>query len=239
MYTTEQLTERFEDRREMKNLMGKFVTSCLLCREAEIVDTLFAGREDISLGFNDGFYAGREAVKGYFEAVAAATEKKSKCLQRIFPEQLGKMTDEELYGVGPFKADPLTNFYMQEAEDMQTAKAIWMVEGSITDISTQGPITRWAWGYYAADFIKENGQMKLWHILRTKETDCPNGIDWAMPADPYPELPEFAELKDIQIPEPNVKRQNNELFSAKRGPAKPPRLPEPYQTFAETFSYGV
>ena len=34
MYTTEQLTERFEDRREMKNLMGKFVTSCLLCREA-------------------------------------------------------------------------------------------------------------------------------------------------------------------------------------------------------------
>ena len=234
-----EMTERFEDRREMKNLMGKFVTSCLLCREAEIVDMLFAHRDDISLGFNEGFYAGREAVSGYFNAVAEATGKKSKCLQKIFPDKLGELSDEQLYGVGPFKAEPLTSFYMQEAEDMQTAKAIWMVEGSITDITEKGPVTNWTWGYYAADFIKENGHMKLWHVLRTEETHCPNGIDWAMPEDPYPELPEFAELKDIVIPEPNVKQRNNELFSAKRGPAKPPRLPEPYTTFAETFSYGV
>ena len=239
MYSTEQLTERFEDRREIKNLMGKFVTSCLLCKENTIVDTLFCSREDISLGFNHGYYAGREAVKGYFSAVAAATEQKSKCLQKIFPEQLGNLSEEELYGVGPFKAEPLTSFYMQEADDMQTAKAIWMVEGSITDITARGPVTSWAWGYYAADFIKENGQMKLWHVLRTKETDCPNGVDWGNPHDPYPELPEFAALKDIQIPEPNVKQTVNRLFSPERGPARPPRLPEPYQTFAETFSYGI
>ncbi len=234
-----QRTERFEDRREIKNIMGKYVTSCLLCREDTLVDTLFCSRDDISVGFNNGYYVGREAVSAYFSAVCAATAKKSKCLQKIFPEQLGKLSDEELYGVGPFKAEPLTSFYMQEAEDMQTAKAIWMVEGSITDITEKGPITNWSWGYYAADFIKEDGQMKLWHVLRVEDVHCPNGVDWGMAKNDYPELPEFAELKDIQIPAPNHPAKVYETFSASRGPAKPPRLPEPYTTFAETFSYGV
>lgn len=234
-----QRTERFEDRREIKNIMGKYVTSCLLCREDTLVDTLFCSRDDISVGFNNGYYVGREAVSAYFSAVCAATAKKSKCLQKIFPEQLGKLSDEELYGVGPFRAEPLTSFYMQEAEDMQTAKAIWMVEGSITDITEKGPITNWSWGYYAADFIKEDGQMKLWHVLRVEDVHCPNGVDWGMAKNDYPELPEFAELKDIQIPAPNHPAKVYETFSASRGPAKPPRLPEPYTTFAETFSYGV
>lgn len=239
MSSTLKLTEQFEDRREIKNVMGKYVTSCLLCREDTLVDTLFCSRDDISLGFNNGYYVGREAVKGYFAAVSEATAKKSKCLQKIFPEQLGSLSDEELYGVGPFKAEPLTSFYMQEAEDMQTAKAIWMVEGSITDITPQGPVTNWSWGYYAADFIKEDGQMKLWHVLRVEDVHCPNGTDWGMPENNYPELPEFAELKDIKLPEPNQPAKVHELFSASRGPAQPPRLPEPYKTFADTFSYGV
>ena len=239
MNETLRLTEQFEDRREIKNLMGKYVTSCLLCREAEIVPTLFADRDDICLGFNDGYYQGKAAVSAYFEAVAAATAKKSACLQKVFPEQLGSLDEETLYGVGPFKAEPLSNFYMQEAEDLQTAKAIWMVEGSITDISEKGPVTNWTWGYYAADFIKEDGHMKLWHVLRTEETHCPNGVDWGSPTDPYPELPEFAELKDIVIPAPNVPAEVNTLFSAERGPARPPRLPAPYTSFAETFSYGI
>lgn len=239
MLSTLQLTERFEDRREIKNVMGKYVISCLLCKENTIVEELFCSRDDISLSFNQGHYVGREAVKGYFDAVCDATAKKSKCLQKIFPEKLGKLSDEELYGVGPFKAEPLTNFYMQEAEDMQTAKAVWMVQGSITDVTPKGPLTYWSWGYYAADFVKENGQMKLWHVLRVEDVHSLSGCDWGMPVDDYPELPEFAELKEIVIPEPTIKEQVWETFSAARGPAKTPRLPEPYKTFAETFSYGV
>ena len=239
MYSTLQLTERFEDRREIKNVMGKYVATCLLNKEETIVDSLFCSRDDISLGFNNGYYVGRDAVKGYFDAVSAATMKKSKLLQKMFPDQLGKLSDEELYGVGPFKAEPLTSFYMQEAEDGETAKAIWMVEGSITDLDTRGPVTNWAWGYFAADFIKEDGQMKLWHVLRIEETHCPNGVDWGNPSNPYPDLPEFAELAEIEIPEPTHKQTVNELFSPDRGPARPPRLPEPYTTFAETFSYGI
>lgn len=238
MLSTLELTERFEDRREMKNLMGKYVESCLLNRENTLVDTLFCSREDISIGFNNGYYVGRQAVKDYFDAVCQATMKKSKCLQKIFPEQLGKLSDEELYGVGPFKAEPLNSCYIQIAEDMQTGKAIWMIEGSITDITTRGPITNWAWGYYCADFIKEDGQMKLWHVLRLEDTHCPNGINWGMPENPYPELPEFAELADIKLPEPTHPQKVYEHYSADRRNMVP-RIPEPYKTFADTFSYGI
>ena len=55
----------------------------------------------------------------------------------------------------------------------------------------------------------------------------------------YPELPEFAELKDLQVPAPNHPAAVYETFSADRCSAKTPRIPEPYTTFAETFSYGV
>ena len=238
MLSTLELTERFEDRREMKNVMGKYVESCLLNRENTLVDTLFASRDDISVGFNNGYYVGREAVKEYFDAVCEATMKKSKCLQKIFPEQLGKLSDEELYGVGPFKAEPLNSCYIQIADDMQTGKAVWMIEGSITDITTKGPITNWAWGYYCADFIKEDGQMKLWHVLRLEDTHCPNGIDWSMPSNPYPELPEFAELSEIKIPEPNHPARVYEYYSADRKNMTA-KIPVPYKTFAETFSYGI
>ena len=81
--------------------------------------------------------------------------------------------------------------------------------------------------------------MKLWHVLRVEDVHSLNGCGWGDPVDDYPELPEFAELKDIVIPEPTIKETVYETFSASRGPAKPPRLPEPYKTFAETFSYGV
>ena len=239
MRSLEQRAERFEDRREIKNIMGKYVTTCLLCRENTLVDTLFASRDDISLGLNNGYYVGREAVKGYYSAICDATAKKSKILQEIFPDQLGKLSDEELYGVGPFKAEPLNSFYMQEAEDLQTAKAIWMVEGSITDVTEKGPVTSWVWGYYAADFIKEDGQMKLWHVLHVEETNCPNGTDWGEPKNEFPALEEFAELRDIDLPAPNQPGEVWERFSSSRGPAKTPRLPEPYATFADTFSYGV
>ena len=73
MSSIEQRVERFEDRREIKNIMGKYVTSCLLCREDTLVDTLFAGRDDISVGFNNGYYVGREAVKGLPSASSAQT----------------------------------------------------------------------------------------------------------------------------------------------------------------------
>ena len=237
--TTLQLTELFESQREIKNLMGKYVSSQLLNREGSIYDMFWSSREDVCLGFNNGYYKGAEAVKEYFRAVSDATMVKSKTLQKIFPDELGKLSDEELYGVGPFKARPLTSPYIQVAEDGETAKGIWMSAGYVIEIEPAGPVGHWNWGTFAGDFVLENGRWKLWHLLYTVDINNIGGQDWAKPAEPYPELPEFEEIKSIKIPEPNVPCAVRELYSADRPFTPLPEVPQPYKTFADTFSYGI
>ena len=46
----EHLVERWEDRRDVKNQMGKFMHYLLLKKEAAIVDDLWSSREDICPG---------------------------------------------------------------------------------------------------------------------------------------------------------------------------------------------
>lgn len=232
-------TERFEDRREIKNLMGKYVSSLLLNWEGKIFDSFWSKSEDVSLGFNNGYYKGADAVRGYFDAVAQATALKSKTLQGIFPEKLGKLSDEELYGVGPFEVKPLTSPYIITADDGMTGKGIWMVQGHNVDIETSGPVSYWTWGSYAADFIKEDGQWKLWHVLYVEDIHCISGQDWASEQAPYPELPEFKAIAGIKLPQPNVPMTVREIYSPARPLKMLPMIPKAYATFAETFSYGV
>ena len=57
MYTTEQLTQRWEDQRAIKNLMGKYANIVLLNREQEVFSRFWSGNEP-TLAFNDGVYRG-------------------------------------------------------------------------------------------------------------------------------------------------------------------------------------
>ncbi len=237
--TTLQLTERFEDHREIKNLMGKYVSSLLLNWEGKVYDSFWSKADDVCLGFNNGYYKGAEAVKGYYDAVAAATAVKGKVLQKIFPDELGKLSDEELYGVGPFEAKPLTSPYIIIADDRKTAKAIWMSAGYNIDVETCGPVGHWCWGTFAVDFRLEDGEWKIWHLLYTLDVNNIGGQDWAAEPVPYEDLPEFAEIANIVIPEPNVKQEVRKLYSPDRPFTKLPPVPVAYATFADTFSYGI
>lgn len=237
--TTLQLTERFEDHREIKNIMGKYVSSLLLNWEGKVYDMFWSKAEDVCLGFNNGYYKGAEAVKGYYEAEAKATAVKGKILQKIFPEELAKLSDDELYGVGPFEAKPLTSPYIVIAGDRKTAKGIWMSAGYEIDIETAGPVGHWNWGTFAVDFIMEDGQWKIWHLLYTLDINNIGGQDWAAPAEPYPDLPEFDEIRNIVIPEPNVPMTVREVYSPNRPFTMLPQVPMAYESFDQTFSYGI
>ena len=94
----EHLVERWEDRRDVKNQMGKFVHYLLLKKEADMVEDLWSKRDDICYGVNDGWYAGREAVKDFFGWFPGRTAKVAACLKARFPEKLEGKTDEELFG---------------------------------------------------------------------------------------------------------------------------------------------
>ncbi len=239
MYTTEQLVTRWEDQRAIKNLMGKYANLVLLNREGEIYDRFWSVAQDTCLGFNDGYYAGAEAVAAYYQAEAERNMLVAKTLQARFPEQLGGQSDEELYGVGPFKVKPLYNPVIEIAEDGATAKGLWSCQGAYNLVGSSGPVANWTWGYFAVDFVKEADGWKIWHMLYVNDVDCICGQSWGKPQQPYPELPEFAALGEFRYPEYTVRKTVRALYHPERPVTPVPEIPVPYQTFADTFSYGI
>lgn len=236
--TAEFLVERWEDQRTVKNLMGKYVNCLLLNRQGEIFDSFFSGREDVSLTFNDGSYIGPEAVRGYFSAIVERNKLVAKLIQQRFPEKLGGKTEEEIYGIGPFHVKPLTAPVIEVAEDGETAKGLWICMGCDAEVTECGPAANWTWGYFAGDFVYENDHWKIWHLQYLNDVDSLCGQSWGRKVTPYPELPEFAPLKDVALPPYTVTETVRELYTPSRPLAQAPRIPEPYRTFAETFSYG-
>jgi hypothetical protein len=239
MYNTEQLVQRWEDQRAIKNLMGKYANIVLLNREQEIMGRFWSQAEDICLGFNDGYYVGQAAVGGYYKAVEERNLLVAKTLQKKFPEQLGGKSDEEIYGVGPFKVQPLYNPLIEVAGDGKTAKGLWSCQGAHNEVGGSGPVANWTWGYFAVDFVKEDDGWKIWHLLYVNDVDCICGQSWGKPQEEYPALPEFAELGAFTYPAYTVAKENRALYTPQRPVTLTPEIPVPYNTFAETFSYGI
>lgn len=238
-YTTEQLTARWEDRRAVKNLLGKYVVSFLIKKETTMFADFWSSREDICLGINEGWFSGAEAIEGYYQVLDRRNKAVRDLLMRLFPEQLKGKTAEELYGIGVFDLLSTTNSVIEIAGDGETAKGMWHCFGKPVDVNEYGPLAYWVFGTFCVDFVKEDGQWKLWHMMFLEDIHFPAGVNWSTNSHSYPELPEFAELKGNFIPCPNVPTTLRERYSMDRPFTQLPDFPEPYDTFAETFSYGM
>ena len=123
------------------------------------------------------------------------------------------------------------------AEDGQTAKGLWFCLGCSAEVTSRGPEANWTWGYFAGDFVYED-DWKIWHLQYLNDVDSLCGQSWGREITPYPELPEFAALKDFAYPPYTLAENVRALYSVDRPLTAAPRIPEPYDTFANTFSYG-
>lgn len=238
MYTTEQLTQRWEDQRAIKNLMGKYANIVLLNREQEVFDRFWSENEP-TLAFNDGVYRGSEAVRGYYAACRDRNALVAALLQKRFPERLGGLSEEELYGIGPFKVMPMYCPIIEVAGDGETAKGLWYCQGAKNDVEACGPRARWTLGWFAADFIREADGWKIWHLQYLNDVDGTCGQSWGKPPIAYPELPEFAPLKDFRYPAYTEAKTLREYYRPERPVTEAPPIPKPYERFADTFSYAV
>ena len=236
--SAEELVGRWEERREIKNLMGRYAVSFLLKKEASMFTDFWAAREDVCMGLNDGWYVGREAIASWFAAIDRATALKAELLKADLPDKLEGQDLKDLYGIGDFDVKPLGTPVIELADDLKTAKGIWYSQGSKADVTESGPVSYWTFGVFAVDFVREDGQWKIWHLqyLENIRTLC--GQSWAEPEKPFPELDAFAALKNLKLPEPTVTATLMEYYSPKKPMARFPLPPVPYDTFANTFSYG-
>lgn len=235
----EQLLNRAEDRREIKNLMGIFSNSLMLFLDEELKNT-WSSQEDICLGLNHGWYIGRREVARYFQTKRENDAKKAAVLQKIFPDKLGEDSPADtLKGVGILEEKPMANPVIEIAGDRKTAKGIWYSQGSYSDITSRGPMAFWTWGCFAVDFVREDGHWKIWHLQYLEDIKGPVGTNSALnETDRFPKLPEFEDINTLEDAAPTRKETLREYYSPYRPFTKLIRMPEPYDVFEKTFSYG-
>ena len=135
----------------------------------------------------------------------------------------------------------LTTPVIEVAEDGRTAKGAWISPGFTTMPTMEKLEAYWHWDRYGVDFIREDGHWKIWHFFVGREFTTAydkNWVDTALDGDEAYALA-LAIFKDwhgfTRKPEAPVNRFST--YSPFEVPTLEPRLPEPYRTFSETFSY--
>jgi len=138
---------------------------------------------------------------------------------------------------------------IEVAGDGKTAKGIWYsiglaVRGSVAPDGTTSTSTQWMWEKYAVDFIKEDGEWKIWHLVNLMDeapasgnADAGGPPGGGMP--PQGGQPQGANAGTGAGGGQLVADKTVEVFkwSPTAVPRIEPRFPEPYYTFSETFSY--
>jgi len=158
---------------------------------------------------------------------------------------------------------------IEVAGDGKTAKGMWYSPGMGLMAQLRGGDANvggvFFWEKYAGDFVKEDGQWKIWHLQMAYDFTPPLPEIWREPlqikgasteqgsqeAGGPPGGPggpgagkddgamkEAGERMEPQLP-PGFRKPaySYPLWSPKRAGLIYPRLPEPYYTFSETFSY--
>jgi hypothetical protein len=141
--------------------------------------------------------------------------------------------------VGQLGVKPVDTFVLEVAGDGKTAKGLWSLHGTYAEVTTAGPVSYWDWGYYCVDFRLEEAGWKIFHMQYLQDIGTPTGGDWAEEPLEFPADPLFAAMGDFHFPEPNVPVVLRERYYPGRPFTESPPLPEPYETFDETFSYGL
>jgi hypothetical protein len=240
VYSSEEQLLRWENQREIKNIMVRMISQdYMFRRENQAYDRYWSKAQDVCLGVNNGYYKGAAAVQSYFQGIEAQTKLESALIQKKYPVRLGDKTEEEIYGVGILRYKAMEIPVVEIAGDGQTAKAIYHIHGCNTKLTPGGQVSYWERGWVACDFVWEDEAWKVWHMLYVQDIDHPTGSKWTAEPPVYEVDPVFAPIAEFQFPEPNVKVTVREPYHALRKHTPPPEYPEPYETFAETFSYGI
>ena len=134
-------------------------------------------------------------------------------------------------------AHTLTTPVIQIAGDGMTAKGIWMSWGHVTNPKPDGWKTTWAYEKYGIDFVKEDGEWKIWHLHTFVDYYSPVNGSWTNPAT---NMAANKEKSETNGPPKNPIFEYGQYYigySPSTVPKMEPKPPVPYYTFSETFSY--
>jgi hypothetical protein len=144
---------------------------------------------------------------------------------------------------------------IEVAGDGKTARGVWFSQGMVMNYTGQkdksgNEIAQGTYYFekYGADFVKENGEWKIWHIQIYSDFKPSVGSEskWTTPAAAQPSIAqksgdkkdEKAQASDTDLPKPTRENPDPyEQWSPARENKMRPELPEPYYTFDETSNF--
>lgn len=230
-----------DDYRQIMNAMSKHVFGYYGQIQAEELDKYWSRRDDIVYAHGSMAYYGRENVYNYYTGMTEAMKKQG----RETAEKFYGQTYDPQYGPGYKVMNMLLSPYIEIAGDRQTARGVWMAYAYMTHLNkdTGKPDTSLGLSRYSCEFIREDGQWKIWH--RVDHVEC--GLQYLGMGSMIPPAPAGGKGKPAGGPPiPDIQYVGKKTLLQKSGtnsPCEPsypePKIPEPYDTWNEENSYIV
>jgi len=220
---------------EVQNL----ISAHTYCYEAQKqyyeIENFWSGRDDISYNEN----ATREETINYFcKTNERARKAKLEKMSELFPGEVKNIEENE--GIGDMVIHLVTTPYIVVAGDCNTARGLWYVPSVNVEIDGNGdPVPVTIWEKCDVDFIREDGQWKIWHFRQWVQFAAPLDkglVDGSFRLQRPFFSPEPAQRQETQQELPEVlqeKSQKDQAYSTRRVADWRPELPMPYDTWSD------
>ena len=194
---------RTKDVHEVQNIMARYIYLHNAGKN-ELAEKCFSRRDDATIEFHSCGLLKKEGMMKMYDPKVM--------VHKPAQSELPMMIEHTL-----------TTPSIQIAEDGQTAKGLWISPGHETQMGK----AIWAWFKYGVDFIKEDGQWKIWHYQVFQTFICPFDTPWTdestwtdRPTVPFADAPT------------TFHNPYRKTYKGKNWPAPP----EPYDSFENTWS---
>jgi hypothetical protein len=228
-FTTEQLIERREAHNEITNLVGRLSFLEILHDAQGIWESCWCKEtEGLSLGLNDGYYVGAEAVEAYYNALSTLGRARAGVAKNLHPDVFRNCSPDDMRGVGSLSALNFTTPVLEIAGDGNTAKGLWYSPGQVTVAAPDGVHCRWVYAKYGVDFIREGDEWKIWHLFIGEDFSIQPGE--RMKDIPVPDAYDASPRPDVSLP--------MRAYTSRYNASPYPAIPAPYNTFDACFGNG-
>jgi hypothetical protein len=122
---------------------------------------------------------------------------------------------------------PLATPIIEVAGNGETAKATWVSPGHETKLRDGRLQAHWCWGKYAIDFVKEDGEWRIWHFKWFRGFITPFDISWV---DRPRELEFAAQVETGCLKKPSV---YHKPYFPDSVPESIPPAPKPYDAWTD------
>ncbi|MEE3649781.1 MULTISPECIES: nuclear transport factor 2 family protein [unclassified Brenneria] len=214
--TPEQRIERAEAVTAIQNVLGRYVFLHTANKHKEAEQLFALKTPGLRVEMMWGVYEGAESIQRLYSGyhVWADTNKQGE------------------YAKGTLHIHTLTTPIVEVAGDLNTAKAVWMSPGVETALMNDELTANWGWMKYGADFIKEDGEWKIWHLHVYSLFFSPFESSWVKQR-----IDAAGEMPLPKAFQPDRKPTTTWDYRPDRQAVLEPVPPVPYWTFDETTAY--